>query len=155
MVKFNSFEMNALVEGAWNDLDAQIAEIKNLYNEMHNSGSEEAIQSYYNKVKELKQYDKICKLTDCPEPYLSHYYITFKNGFAFLRGTGDWLSEDEMIIKRTKCSFDDCYQPDPEYDKWKDEDDNFFSGDKFVYKRLAWGERCDKIFSPDFLVTLK
>ena len=60
-----------------------------------------------------------------------------------------------MIIKRTKGTFDDRYQPDPTYDQWKDKDDNFFTSDKFTYKRLALGERCENIFEPDFLITKK
>ena len=100
-------------------------------------------------------YDKICKLTKFPEPYLAHYYVYFAHGFVFLRGIGDWLKENEMIIKRTKGTFGKRYQEDSTYDQWKDKDDNFFTSDKFTYKRLAWGERCENIFEPDFLVTLK
>ena len=157
----NSFEMNAIVEDAWNCLDEQIKTIKSLNAKLHGdiengkADVNQLLSNYYNKIAEIKQMDKVKKLTDCPEPYSSHYYVHFAHGFVFLRGTGDWLKEDEMIIKRTEGSFDDRYQPDPTYDKWDDEDDNFFTSDKFTYKRLAWGERCDKIFEPDFLVTLK
>jgi hypothetical protein len=160
-MKKNSFEMNAIVEDAWNMLDEQIVEIKKLYETTHeeiaknNDKCDELLNNYYSNIKEIKSYDKICKLTEIPEPYLSHYYVYFANGFVFLRGTGDWLKENEMVIKRTKGSFDERYQPDPTYDQWKDDDDNFFTSDKFTYKRLAWGDRCGKIFEPDFLVTLK
>ena len=157
MEKFDSSKMNKLVEEAWDALDDQIERIEKLSIIMHNDRTEDSLQIYYRDLKEIKEYDKICQLTDFPEPYLSHYYVFFNedDGFVFLRGTGDWLGEDEMIVKRTKGTFDERYQPDPNYDQWKDEDDNFFTGDKFVYKRLAWGERCEKIFQPDFLVTLK
>ena len=94
-------------------------------------------------------------MTKFPEPYLAHYYVYFAHGFVFLRGIGDWLKENEMIIKRTKGTFGKRYQEDSTYDQWKDKDDNFFTSDKFTYKRLAWGERCENIFEPDFLVTLK
>ena len=161
MVKYNSFEMNAIVEDAWNVLDGQIKTIKSLSSKLHEdiengkADVNQLLSNYYNKIAEIKQLDKINKLTNCPEPYLAHYSVYFAHGFVFLRGTGDWLKEDEMIIKRTKGSFEDRYQPDSTYDKWEDDDKNFFTSDKFTYKRLAWGERCDKIFEPDFLVTLK
>ena len=157
----NSFEMNAIVEDAWNVLDDQIKIVKKLYETTHeeiienNDKCDELLNAYYNKIKDIKSYDKICKLTKFPEPYLSHYYVYFTNGFIFLRGTGDWLKENEMIIKRTKGSFDERYQADSTYDKWKDGDYNFFTSDKFIYKRLAWGERCENIFEPDFLISLK
>ena len=161
MAKYNSFEINTVVEDAWNMLDKQINTVKNLSAELHEdinnrkADVNQLLTNYYNKLAEIKQMDKIKKLTDYPESYLSHYYVYFTHGFVFLRGTGDWLSENEMIIKRTKGTFDDRYQPDPTYDQWKDEDDNFFTSDKFTYKRLAWGERCENIFEPDFLITKK
>lgn len=157
----NSFEMNAIVEDAWNVLDDQIKTVKKLYETTHeeiaknNDKCDEFLNLYYDKIKDIKSYDKICKLTKFPEPYLAHYYVYFAHGFVFLRGIGDWLKENEMIIKRTKGTFGKRYQEDSTYDQWKDKDDNFFTSDKFTYKRLAWGERCENIFEPDFLVTLK
>ena len=157
----NSFEMNAIVEGAWNVLDEQIKNIKSLNAKLHEdiengkADVNQLLSDYYNKIAEIKELDKIRKFTEFPEPYLAHYYVYFAHGLVFLRGIGDWLSENEMIIKRTKGSFEDRYQPDPTYDKWKDDNKNFFTSDKFVYKRLAWGERCEKLFEPDFHVTLK
>ena len=161
MVKYNSFEINSIVEDAWNILDEQIKNVKSLNAKLHEdiengkADVNQLLSDYYNKIAEIKELDKIRKFTEFPEPYLAHYYVYFAHGLVFLRGIGDWLSENEMIIKRTKGSFDDRYQSDPTYDKWKDDDDNFFTSDKFTYKRLAWGERCDKIFEPDFLVTIK
>ena len=35
MVKYNSFEINAIVEGAWNVLDEQIKNIKSLNVKLH------------------------------------------------------------------------------------------------------------------------
>ena len=161
MVKYNSFEINAIVEGAWNVLDEQIKNIKSLNVKLHEdiengkADVNQLLNDYYNEIAKIKQIDKVKKLTDCPEPYLAHYYVHFAHGFVFLRGTGDWLGENEMVIKREKGTFDDRYQPDPTYDQWKDDDDNFFTSDKFTYKRLAWGERCENIFEPDFLITKK
>lgn len=163
MAKYNSFEMNAIVEDAWNVLDEQIKTVKSLNSKLREdieNGNGKAdvnqlLSDYYNKIAEIKQLDKIKKFTNCPEPYLAHYYVYFTHGFAFLRGIGDWLSENEMIIKRTEGSFEDRYQPEDSYDKWKDDDKNFFTSDKFVYKRLAWGERCEKLFEPDFHITKK
>ena len=159
MAKYNSFEMNAIVEGAWNELNKQIETVKDLSAKMHEEIDKNGdkcydkyLNIYYDKIREIKAYDKLCKLTKFPKPYLAHYYIYFTHGFVFLRGTGDWLGENEMIIKREKGTFDDRYQPDPDYQK----DGNFFTSDKFIYERLAWGENCEKVFEPDdFLVTLK
>lgn len=161
MVKYNSFEMDAIVEDAWNALDRQIKTIKNLSAKLHEdiengkADVNQLLNDYYNKIAEIKQVDEIKKLTNCPEPYLAHYYVYFAHGFVFLRGIGDWLSENEMIIERTKGSFEDCYQPEDSYDQWKDNDKNFFTSDKFIYKRLAWGEYCEKVFEPDFHVIMK
>ena len=160
MAKYNSFELNVIVEDAWNVLDEEIKTIKSLNSKLREdiengkTDVNQLLSDYYNKIAEIKQLDKIKKFTNCPEPYLAHYYVHFTHGFVFLRGTGDWLSENEMIIKRTEGSFEDRYQPDPNYDKWKD-DKNFFTSNKFVYKRLAWGERCEKLFEPDFHITKK
>lgn len=163
MAKYNSFELNVIVEDAWNVLDEEIKTVKNLNSKLREdiengngkTDVNQLLSDYYNKIAEIKQLDKIKKFTNCPEPYLAHYYVHFAHGFVFLRGTGDWLSENEMIIKRTEGSFEDRYQPDPNYDKWKDDDKNFFTSNKFVYKRLAWGERCEKLFEPDFHITKK
>ena len=161
MAKYNSFELNVIVEDAWNVLDEEIKTVKNLNSKLREdiengkTDGNQLLSDYYNKIAEIKQLDKIKKFTNCPEPYLAHYYVHFAHGFVFLRGIGDWLSENEMIIKRTEGSFEDRYQPDPNYDKWKDDDKNFFTSNKFVYKRLAWGERCEKLFEPDFHITKK
>ena len=161
MAKYNSFELNVIVEDAWNVLDEEIKTVKSLNSKLREdiengkTDVDQLLSDYYNKIAEIKQLDKIKKFTNCPEPYLAHYYVHFAHGFVFLRGIGDWLSENEMIIKRTEGSFEDRYQPDPNYDKWKDNDKNFFTSNKFVYKRLAWGERCEKLFEPDFHITKK
>ena len=161
MNRINCKQMDALVERAWSMLDAQIEEIKNLYDEMHaipdqDPRKENAMHEYFHKLHQIKNYEKIKECTDTPQPYVAHYYIIFIEGFAFLRGTGDWLAVDEMIIKRTKGKFSEVYQPDADYDKYAfDSDHQFFKSEKFLYKRLAWGERCDKIFTPDFLVVRK
>ena len=149
MAKYNSFELNVIVEDAWNVLDEEIKTVKNLNSKLREdiengngkTDVNQLLSDYYNKIAEIKQLDKIKKFTNCPEPYLAHYYVHFAHGFVFLRGTGDWLSENEMIIKRTEGSFEDRYQPDPNYDKWKDDDKNFFASNKCVYKRLDWRER--------------
>ena len=160
MAKYNSFELDVIVEDAWNVLDEEIKTVKSLNSKLREdiengkTDVNQLLSDYYNKIAEIKQLDKIKKFTNCPEPYLAHYYVHFAHGFVFLRGIGDWLSENEMIIKRTEGSFEDRYQPDPNYDKWKD-DKNFFTSNKFVYKRLAWGERCEKLFEPDFHITKK
>ena len=161
MAKYNSFELNIIVEDAWNVLDEEIKTVKSLNSKLREdiengkTDVNQLLSDYYNKIAEIKQFDKIKKFTNCLEPYLAHYYVHFTHGFVFLRGIGDWLSENEMIIKRTFSSFEDRYQPDPNYDKWKDDDKNFFTSNKFVYKRLAWGERCEKLFEPDFHITKK
>ena len=161
MAKYNSFELNVIVEDAWNVLDEEIKTVKSLNSKLREdiengkTDVNQLLSDYYNKIAEIKQLDKIKKFTNYPEPYLAHYYVHFAHGFVFLRGIGDWLSENEMIIKRTEGSFEDRYQPDPNYDKWKDDDKNFFTSNKFVYKRLAWGERCEKLFEPDFHITKK
>ena len=161
MAKYNSFELNVIVEDAWNVLDEEIKTVKSLNSKLREdiengkTDVNQLLSDYYNKIAEIKQLDKIKKFTNYPEPYLAHYYVHFAHGFVFLRGIGDWLSENEMIIKRTEGSFEDRYQPDSNYDKWKDDDKNFFTSNKFVYKRLAWGERCEKLFEPDFHITKK
>ena len=100
MVKYNSFEINAIVEGAWNVLDEQIKNIKSLNVKLHEdiengkTDVNQLLNDYYNEIAKIKQIDKVKKLTDCPEPYLAHYYVHFAHGFVFLRGIGDWLSEN-------------------------------------------------------------
>ena len=63
MVKYNSFEINAIVEGAWNVLDEQIKNIKSLNVKLHKdiengkTDVNQLLNDYYNEIDKIKQID--------------------------------------------------------------------------------------------------
>jgi hypothetical protein len=157
----NSNTIESVVETAWKILKGKQTELRDTKNALNSCKI--SLAEFEKKQKDINEWDWLLRNgVDNPLAIISQnvVYIDEANGLMFEMGNGSLfssLTEDEMVMSRTKDTFAEKYLPDENYFVGPRclSDTKFFDSHKFNIVRLAFGESMNKTFNPDFRITRK